>query len=119
MEKIVPQKISLVVTIVNRGCGNEINQVLSNQNVFFRMVLLAHGTADSDLLDYLGLGETEKDVVLCTVESSRVPALLQELKREMSLEEIGKGIAFSIPISSVGGPVTYRFLQGEREGETA
>ena len=75
-----------------------------------------HGTADSSLLDYLGLGETEKDIILGGIETVRARPLLQKLKQEFSMERAGGGIAFSIPIVSVGGGADAGLSGGTRRG---
>ncbi len=108
-----PTKISMIVTIVNRGKGEKITALLNAEGVIFNLCMLGHGTADSELLDYLGLGETEKDVILSAVAASHAPVLLQKLKKEMSLDKAGNGIAFTIPVTSVGGPVTLKILCGK------
>ena len=110
--KRAPEKVSLIIAIVDRGKGKRLTARMHDEGVRFDLCLLGHGTADSSLLDYLGLGETEKDIILV-----RARRLLQKLKQEFSMERAGGGIAFSIPIVSVGGAQTLGFLAGHEEGE--
>ena len=58
------------------------------------------GTADSETLTLLGLGESEKDIVMLTVAESKSRRLIDLITKRMHLDEPGHGIAFSIPLSS-------------------
>ena len=70
------------------------------------------GTAKSDLLNVLGLGETKKGVILASVTDRTAVAVFDELKQKYDFENPGKGIAFTIPMTSVGGPATLKMLLG-------
>ena len=58
-------------------------------------------------------GETEKAVVLGTAEESAIPALWECLREHFAFEEKDTGIAFTVPLKSVGGPASLRILAGE------
>ena len=104
--------IKLLITITNRGNGEQVEELLSTLGITYQTICLAHGTAHSEIIDYLGLGETEKDVVLSTVEESKVQSALNLLSQKLHFEKQGHGIAFTIPINSVGGPITLKILTG-------
>lgn len=55
------------------------------------------GTANSDILDYLGLGETEKDVLLTLLPEHAVPPLLAAAGKELELQRPARGILFTSP----------------------
>ena len=59
--------------------------------------MLGRGTADSETLSLLGLGETEKDIVMLTVAFSQRDLIMNKISERMHLDELGHGIAFSIP----------------------
>lgn len=107
-----PQGLSLVVTIVNRGYGKKIVALLNQRGVTFNYIFLGRGTATSEISDYLGLGEGERDVVLSSVNKEQAEILLDMLMREMALKEKGNGIAFALPIDGVGGPSTLQKMAG-------
>jgi len=71
---------------------------------------LGKGTAKSEILDYLGLGQTEKDVVISVVHENNVRNAMNMLKEKMHLKEPGNGIAFSIPISSVDSAFSLEYI---------
>ncbi len=106
-------KISLIIAVVDRRQGERVTKILNYENMSFNFIFLGHGTASSDLLNYLGLGETEKDIVLSSAPEEKVPMLMEKLSREMHLDRPGHGVAFTIPISSVGGPLALSMMAGE------
>jgi hypothetical protein len=108
----VHQKVKLMVTIVDRGEGNRVIELCKKEYVTYHLLLMGWGTAKSEILDYLGLGETEKDIVLSVVAEDIFPGIWEMLKKEMDFGAPGNGIAFSIPVSSVGGPMTLKFISG-------
>ena len=60
----------------------------------------------------LGIGHSEKSIVFCTVTNDDVIKIKDLLTNEFDLLKKGNGIAFTIPISSVGGPATLQILSG-------
>lgn len=60
--------------------------------------LLAKGSASSELLDYLGIGESEKDFVCVLCEESKVDNVFAQLSDH---KKFGKGIAFTIPVNGI------------------
>lgn len=99
----MPQTLSLVlvVVIVNRGKGQRISEFLADAGIKFDLLALGKGTADKKFLSYFGLGETEKEILFCTMSSELSQTILSKLNDETYLGKPGKGIAFSIPINSV------------------
>lgn len=113
LDAVLSKKVSLIVAIVNRHQGEKVSKLLNTENFSFNYIFLGRGTASSELLNYLGIGETEKDIVLSSAPTEKVPALLEKLQHELQLEKAGSGVAFTIPVSSVGGSKTLSLLTGE------
>jgi len=101
--------IHMVVTIVDRGKCEKVVTVCQEEGVPIHLVSLGHGTARSEMLDLLGLGETKKDTVISFVPEYGVCPLLERLAERMSMRYPGKGISFAVPLSSVSGKM-YRTL---------
>lgn len=106
------KRILILCTIVNRGKADKVIEYLQGQGVTFNFISLGRGTATSELLDYLGLGETKKEIVLSTIYQEDSNKLLKGIEEEITLRDPGKGIAFTISIGSVCGPRTLRYMQG-------
>lgn len=107
-----PKKIKLIITIVNRGNGEKITNLYKEDNIQYNLICLGRGTANSEILDYLGLGETEKDIVLSVVHEENVQSVMQKLNGKFNFSKPGNGIAFTIPISSVDGIATLDYICG-------
>jgi len=96
----------IVVTIVDRGRGDKVTRIYNEDNIHFHFICYGEGTATSEVLDVLGLGETDKDVIFSMVPSCKVPDLLSKITDKMYLHKAGKGIIFSLPISGIGSIIS-------------
>lgn len=116
MEEKKNSPLRLLMTIVDRGKGQEAADILKRRGSLMHTIMLGHGTARKELLDYLGLGETEKDVVISSLAAEVSSLALYKLNHHLRLDMPGGGIAFTIPMSSVGGSKTLGYLKGEPKG---
>ena len=62
--------VRCMVTIVDRGKGDRVVDLCRARHVAVQLVMLGHGTASAEVMDYLGLDEPEKDIVLSLVPCS-------------------------------------------------
>ncbi len=104
--------LKLLTAIVDRGKGQSVVDLMKKEGVLFHTIMLGRGTARKAVLNYLGLGETEKDVVVSTIPARGGLHVLRKLMQAMRLDAPGRGIAFTIPLSSVGGAKTLSYLTG-------
>ena len=114
--------LKLLITILDRGRGSKAVDFFRARQLHFDFVCLGMGTANSEILDTLGLGEIKKDVVLTLAPKVRVPGLLRELEERLQLTGPGRGIVFSIPLSSASRQIPQvlckpEYLREEREVE--
>ena len=76
-------------------------KLLTNEfSLPFNMVSHGEGTASQGILDFLGLTKTEKIVLTSIIPEVYEKEILSYIKKEMKIKEIGKGVAFTTPISS-------------------
>lgn len=68
--------IKLVVTITERGKGKGLAKLYAEQGVHCSYQCMGRGTASSELLDVLGVGSSEKDILLCIAQTQCVERLL-------------------------------------------
>lgn len=57
-------QMKLLVSIVERGHGVAMQRLYGKYQLFLHLQCAGRGTATSEIMDILGLGSTEKDVVL-------------------------------------------------------
>lgn len=107
------KKLKLLFTVVDRSKGEFYMDIISQFEVNLQMSLGGLGTANSELVDLLGLN-IHKAVILSVVREDMVDPILNCLEEKFGTIKNGKGIAFAVPLSSVIGVNLYRFLSNNR-----
>ena len=97
-----PIALKLLVTIVDRGKGESAVALYRAHMLHFEYLCMGLGTASSKTLDYFGLSETEKDVVLTLVPAPKVREVIEAANEKFGLTKPGRGILFTIPLSGAG-----------------
>lgn len=108
-----------MIVIAEYSCIQTIQNILMTENIPCRFLVHGHGSADSQMLDYLGLGDNKKITAFSFVADDKVMKLYESFNNKLSLTEAGKGIAFTIPLTGASG--TAFALNGtkpEQEGTT-
>ena len=109
------KKLKLLITVVDRPKGEFYLDVISQFDVNCQMVVGGLGTAQSDVLELLGL-EPHKAVILSVVREDNMDTVMNCLEDKFTTIKNGKGIAFAVPLSSVIGVNLYQFLSNNRQG---
>ena len=107
------KKLKLVFTVVDRPKAEFYLDVLSQFEVNYQMVFNGKGTAQSEIVDMLGLN-IHKATILSVVREDKVDEIMKCLEEKFSTIKNGKGIAFAVPLSSVIGVNMYQFLSDNR-----
>ena len=107
------KKLKLLFTVVDRNKGEFYLDVISQFEVNCQMVVGGMGTANSELVDLLGLN-IHKAVLLSVVREDMTDAIMQCLEQKFKTIKGGKGIAFAVPLSSVIGVNMYQYLSDNR-----
>ena len=108
------KKLKLLVTIVDRSKALFYSDLLEEFEVNMQTVIYGKGTADSEMLSYLGLAETEKAVIISFVREDRLKDVVETLNEKFVKVKNGKGIAFTIPLNSIIGVSIYQFLSNNK-----
>ena len=108
------KKLKILVTVVNRRKAELFMDLLTEYEVNFQTSVLAQGTAHSEMLYMLGLEDSEKSVIFSVLREEKAPEAMRMLEEKFQTIKDGKGIAFTIPMSSVIGVAIYRFLSNHR-----
>ncbi len=114
MEKIKaprPNRTKLLVSIVNHSDGKQLKTILDECSVSLSLSFDGTGTARSSILDYFGIGETEKTIVLSLFPESDEDLIIREIRTKMSLYLVGRGISFTVPLTSVSEIVANGLLK--------
>ncbi len=92
-----------MVLIADYSCMQLVQNILSEESVACRFLIHGFGAADSEMLDYLGLGENKKITAVSFVADNKVMRLYDVFNKRLSLTEAGKGIAFTLPLNGASG----------------
>ena len=103
-------KLYLMVTIVDRKIGKKYQSLYKENEHHVMFSSLGFGTAASEILNYLGLEATEKAVIFSVHEEEKWLHIKKQLQRKLRIDAPGGGIAFIIPLSSIGGKKSLQFL---------
>jgi len=109
--------LKLVFFIVEWNRANLVSNVCVEEKVRFHFTCIGKGTASSEILDLLGIGSSEKAVVICLEQEVGVPVLLKEVRKKLKPFSPGAGIAFTVPLSAINDPVLLIFKQSILKNE--
>lgn len=102
--------LELLIVVCPQGKGEKILTALKPY-VNFNSLTRGRGTASSEIVAALGLGEPEKDMIFSFCENKNVPLVYEILQNNFVKHNVGV-IAMTIPVSAVGGNLTLQVLLG-------
>ena len=109
------KKLKLLFTVVDRNKGEFYLDMISQFEVNCQLAVGGLGTANSELVDLLGLN-IHKAVILSVVREDQVDEIMKCLEQRFATIKNGKGVSFAVPMSSVIGVNLYQFLSNNRLG---
>ena len=99
-----------LVTITDRRSTDAFLALYAEFGVTVSLRTVGSGTAVQETLSTLGLERTEKAVLFAMITADTWPKLQKELRHRLRIDVPGTGIAFIIPLSSIGGKRALQFL---------
>ena len=106
------ETMKVILSIVERGQGGAIMRLYRKRQVPIHIQCAGKGTATSEIMDILGLGSSEKDVVISFAAASAAKKLLHDLDNELRGHTGGAGIVVSVPISGLNSLILVVCAQG-------
>lgn len=103
-------ELYLLVTVTNRNQWHKYYDFYRSCGISITLSTVCKGTANSDILDLFGLEECEKVLIFSFVTRKRWREIKKRLQQELQIDVPGTGIAFIVPLSSIGGKKTLLFL---------
>jgi hypothetical protein len=95
--------VYIMTTIIDRKNSKKYIDLYKLEVMY---ITLGEGTARGDILDYLGLEASEKMVIFNFVQQRDWMLTKKDLQRKLQIDAPGEGIAFLVPLSSIGGKRT-------------
>ncbi len=111
-----PKKLMLLFTIVNRNKAEFYTDVLQKFEINMQLVVAANGTADTNVQSLLGLTDLSKSLIISVIRRDKCKAALAELEEKFKTVKGGKGIAYTVPMTTTIGVAIYQFLSNTTSG---
>jgi len=115
-----PEGFDLLYAIVDCGLGSRVMHIAMRCGVTGGTVLLGRGTAHNHLLEYLGLADARKEIVMMVSGRQTAKTAAQTVARELKFKKANHGIIFTVSVCNVTG--THTLVCGntdEAGGENA
>ena len=109
-----PHKLKILFTVVNRPKTEFFVDLIQSYEANIQLILSASGTANEELLNILGLSSSEKSVIISVIRDDNEKELLSALGDKFRTIKNGKGIAYTVPMSSTIGVAIYQFLSNTK-----
>ncbi len=103
-------ELYFMVTITDRNMAKLYLALYAQHGVDVTLRAVGHGTAASETLDAFGLERAEKAVIFSVVTGETWRTVKKALKTQLHIDIPGTGVAFRIPLSSIGGKRPLQYL---------
>jgi len=107
---VTDNRLELLITTVARNKADYFADLIQSFDVNLQLTVFAEGTADSGMLAALGINDTAKAVIFSVIQEKKLPEAMGTLENKFRTIKGGKGIAFTVPLSSVIGTLIFGFL---------
>ena len=104
---------AFLTAIINPKRSKQFEQFFIENKTPLLLWTNGRGTASSDILDYLGIGESDKDIVFTVLSQAKAKRVLKNMDKKMQLYIPGNGVAFTIPLCSFAGMTALQQVCGE------
>ena len=111
---VSPVRLELLITVVPRNKAGYYMDLIQSFDANMQLSLPAQGTADREILRYLGLTDTDKTAIFSVVRDDQLDALTETLEQKFRSIKNGDGIAAAIPFTSMIGTLLFGFLSNDR-----
>ena len=109
--KVNSGKLMLLVSIVPNNKAEFYTDLLqSSFEVNFQWTSRARGTANAEMLSLSEWNDQTKTAIFSVIKQERAKEALATLEEKFTTIKKGKGIAFTVPFSSMIGVAAYGFL---------
>ena len=113
--KVSMNRLKILVTMVNRAKADFYMDHIQSFGVNMQMVFYGRGTASQEVLTAIGLVDSERAVILSVIGEDKLKAALESIEEKFNTIAGGKGIACTIPMTSIIGKSIFNFLSDNRD----
>jgi len=115
-----PTGLELLITIVDKDKAASYADFIQAYEVNLQLAVPARGTAKDEVLEYLGLTDSDRSAIVSIVRRDRLDEICEGIENRFRSLKNGNGISVALPFSSVIGRLAFGFLSNdERMAEEA
>ena len=108
-----------IFAVINRESLKRLQNIFQSADTKVSLSQPARGTAPGEILNRLGLAETEKLIVSTIADAQQKRTIFRQARDKMYMDIPGNGILAAIPLKSVAGRQTLAFLTDQELKEGA
>lgn len=114
MKKTNTQKrVKLLIGIINKEDENKFSEIINECATALHFSGIGYGTARSNYMAYFGFNEIEKRVTMSLIPAEAERSILTAVGHGLKLYLVGRGIAFTLPLSGISNIINDAILSGE------
>ena len=110
---IAPMKLEMLLAVVHNDKAAYFSSLIQSHQANLQLTIPAKGTTHL-ILNYLGLTDQPKSLLVSIVRADQAGPLIDLLEETFRKGKKYKGIAFTIPLTSVIGTLAYGFLSNDK-----
>ena len=111
------RKVKLLVGIINKEDEARMTEIVNSCCVAVHFSGVGHGTARSSYMTYFGFNEIEKRITMSLIPDSAEHKILSAVGHGLKLYLVGRGIAFTLPLSGISSILNDAVLSGDDKPE--
>ena len=92
--------MAMILSILERGKGSSYMEMMRTRDVHFHCQTMGFGTAPSEMMDILGLGSNDKDIILSIAPRQTINALAVVLRDSLGSSRY-RGLMMELKLSAV------------------
>ncbi len=112
--------LELGVAVVNYGSGSKVLHMAKKSGIPGGTIFFGRGTAESKILEFLGISDIRKEVVLMGADADPLSRTVKKLDEKFHFAKKNHGIVFAVPVHEVIGTQHLKSKSGrEKRGDGA
>ena len=107
------KRVKLLVGIINKEDEKRFTDTVNDCATALHFTGVGHGTANSSYMSYFGFNEIDKRVTMSLIPDHMEHEILSAVGHSLKLYLVGRGIAFTVPLSGVSNIINDAILEGD------
>lgn len=107
------KRVKLLVGIIHKEDEDKFSEIVNECATAVHFSGIGYGTARSSYMSYFGFNEIEKRVTFSLIPGMAEHNILSAIGHGLKLYLVGRGIAFTVPLSGISNIINDAILSGE------